>query len=186
VDPFSTWWRAADNTGPDLPSEASLFCAALVWAEPLRLQDSVVSLLVRHWGTLQAGHTTDPPWVFALQPLSPPARQVGSAGRDFGKSCVQDFESRLGVIVEAGLGRVRGAWRRTSQTRLGGSSSARAIVASSSRSGMTGTLRSGAEMVHSDSAITARLSSLLMPRPSEAQNKPRKRDADDRKNRHGA
>ena len=106
-------------------------------------------------------------------------------GRDFGKSWVQDFESRLGVIVEPGLGRVRGAWRRTSQTRLGGSSSARGIVAPSSRSGMTGTLRSGAEMVPSDSAITARLSSLLMPR-REAQSKPRKRGADDRKNRHGA
>ena len=104
MDPFSTWWRAADNTGPDLPSEASLFCAALVWGEPLRLQDSVVGLLVRHWGTLQADRTADPPWVFALRSLSPPARQVGSAGRDFGKSWVQDFESRLGVIVEAGLG----------------------------------------------------------------------------------
>jgi hypothetical protein len=34
---------------------------------------------------------------------------------------------------------------------------------------MAGTLRSGAEMVTSDSPITARLSSLLMPRPSEPQ-----------------
>ena len=140
-----------------------------MWAGPLRLPGSVVGLLIRHWWTPQAGHTADPPWFWLSSRSARRRDRWARLGRDFGKSWVQDFESRLGVIVEPGLGRVRMAWRRTSRTGLGGSSSARGIVAPSSRSGMTGTLRSGAEMVPSDSAITARLSSLLMPCPSEAQ-----------------
>jgi hypothetical protein len=182
---FSTWWRA-DNTGPDLPSEASLvMCHSRVGRAPQASGQRSGLANTPLGDTTGGSHRRST--LFSLFSRSARRRdRWARLGRDFGKSWVQDFESRLGVIVEPGLGRVRGVLRRTSRMGLGGSSSARGIVAPSSSSGMTGTLRSGAEIVPSDSAITARLSSQLMPCPSEAQSKPRKRGAGDSKNRHDA